>query len=96
MNIDLDAIEKHRAFLERAHRMSCSDPDDPKRSTTYGESAKAIAFLLAYARDLEARIGRVEALAVASEPFKFHGSYTSSGIVLANDILAALTATDTP
>ncbi|MHA3723834.1 hypothetical protein ACXR2T_08135 [Leucobacter sp. HY1910] len=30
------------AKLDRAHRMSCSDPDDPARKTLYSEAAAAI------------------------------------------------------
>lgn len=32
--------------LDRAHRMSCSDPDDPERSTLYSEGRDAIRQLL--------------------------------------------------
>ncbi|MBC9927191.1 hypothetical protein [Leucobacter sp. cx-169] len=34
------------AKLQRAHRMSCSDPDDPERSTLYSESRDTILDLL--------------------------------------------------
>lgn len=39
-------VKRHRDAMLRAHRMSCSDPSDPARTTTYGESAKAIDYLL--------------------------------------------------
>lgn len=38
--------EETLARLERAHRMSCSDPDDPNRTTLWGEGASAIRELL--------------------------------------------------
>jgi hypothetical protein len=50
------AIKAHQASMERAHRMTCSDPSDPARSTSYGDSAAAIEDLLALARELQAQI----------------------------------------
>jgi hypothetical protein len=47
----LAAIEAHQASMERAHRMSCSDPSDPTRRTSYGDSAAAIGELLALVRE---------------------------------------------
>lgn len=44
---ELDRIRQVHTWLVRAHRMSCSDPDDPKRVTTYSQSADAISRLLA-------------------------------------------------
>jgi hypothetical protein len=44
---ELDRIRLVHSWLIRAHRMSCSDPDDPKRVTTYSQSADAITRLLA-------------------------------------------------
>jgi hypothetical protein len=44
---ELDRIRLVHSWLVRAHRMSCSDPDDPKRVTTYSQSADAITRLLA-------------------------------------------------
>lgn len=44
---ELDRIRLTHSWLVRAHRMSCSDPDDPKRVTTYSQSADAITRLLA-------------------------------------------------
>lgn len=41
----LAGIRAHRDFLIRAHRMSCSDPSDASRKTTYSESAHAITSL---------------------------------------------------
>jgi len=52
----LQAIETHLAAMERAHRMSCSDPDDPARHTTYGDSAAAIRDLLAAVKDQQAQL----------------------------------------
>lgn len=43
---ELDRIRLTHSWLVRAHRMSCSDPDDPKRVTTYSQSADAISKLL--------------------------------------------------
>lgn len=43
---ELDRIRLTHSWLVRAHRMSCSDPDDPKRVTTYSQSADAISRLL--------------------------------------------------
>ncbi|NSX38853.1 hypothetical protein HTS88_20965 [Pseudarthrobacter oxydans] len=43
---ELDRIRSVHSWLVRAHRMSCSDPDDPKRVTTYSQSADAITRLL--------------------------------------------------
>jgi len=59
----LDQIEAHRKSMERAHRMSCSDPADPERNTTYGESAKAIAYLLALVREQSRKLEAVGKLA---------------------------------
>lgn len=44
---ELDRIRLVQSRLARAHRMSCSDPDDPTRVTTYSQSADAISRLLA-------------------------------------------------
>lgn len=52
----LAAIEAHQASMERAHRMSCSDPNDPARTTSYSESAAAIGELLAQVREDQAQI----------------------------------------
>lgn len=59
----LAAIEAHQASMERAHRMSCSDPDDPTRSTTYGDSAAAIGELLTLAREQQAQIEALQSKA---------------------------------
>lgn len=52
----LAAIEAHQAAMERAHRMSCSDPDDPTRKTTYGDSAAVIRDLLAALREQDEKL----------------------------------------
>lgn len=57
----LAAIEAHQAAMERAHRMSCSDPDDPARKTTYGDSAAAIGDLLALVREQRSQLEEAEA-----------------------------------
>lgn len=38
---------EHLKFLDRAHRMGCSDPDDPSCQTTYSRSAEIIRQLMA-------------------------------------------------
>lgn len=40
------------ARLDRAHRMSSSDPDDPSRHTTYSEARDALAGALAHIDEL--------------------------------------------
>ena len=52
-----EAMEQQAAMLRRAHRMGCSDPNDPSRRTTYGDAADTIAFLLQRVRELEAGRG---------------------------------------
>jgi hypothetical protein len=65
------AIEAHQAWLVRAHRMSCSDPNDPARTTTYSESAAAISDLLAVAREQQAQLDKVRELH-AEDLFRGH------------------------
>lgn len=48
-------IETVLARLDRAHRMSCSDPTDPDRVTTYSEAAATI-------RSVHAQVLRVQAV----------------------------------
>lgn len=45
----MEAVEVLKELRERAilgHRMSCSDPNDPKRRTHYGDAAKMAESLL--------------------------------------------------
>jgi len=55
------AIEAHATAMERAHRMSCSDPSDPARKTTYGDSAAAIRDLLAELREKDEQLAAAAA-----------------------------------
>lgn len=43
--IALEELSKIREFGERSHRMTCSDPNDPTRRTTYGDLGKLAAAL---------------------------------------------------
>lgn len=62
------AIEAHQASMVRAHRMSCSDPNDPARTTTYGDSAAAIGDLLALVREQQDQL--LEAAADAHDAWE--------------------------
>lgn len=74
------AIEAHLAAMERAHRMTCSDPDDPARTTTYGESAAAIRDLLAQAREDRAELERLQSKVDSeSKHWEAWDAYANSG-----------------
>jgi hypothetical protein len=78
----LAAIEAHQASMERAHRMSCSDPTDPNRRTSYGDSAAAIGDLLALVREQQAQLA--EAAAVKHEVWDLgviHGHNTEGRLI---------------
>lgn len=45
--------------LDRAHRMSCSDPNDPERKTLYSEARDALAAETARAEAAEVKVERV-------------------------------------
>lgn len=55
------AIEAHATAMERAHRMTCSDPTDPARKTTYGDSAAAIRDLQAALREKDEQLSAAAA-----------------------------------
>jgi len=69
----LGEIEAHKESLNRAHRMSCSDPSDPSRKTTYSDSAAAITYLLAMVREQAAKL---DALNYRVEKADIHGNHS--------------------
>lgn len=56
-----DWVADTLAGLDRAHRMSCSDPSDPRRVTTYSQAAKAIRHLRDTEHVLRGQIRRDQA-----------------------------------
>lgn len=74
------AIEAHQASMERAHRMGCSDPSDPARRTSYGDSAAAIADLLAQASEYRALIEDLQSKAASeAKHWEAWDVYANSG-----------------
>lgn len=53
--------EELLSYYRMAHRMSCSDPNDPSRRTTAGDTVEVLTRFIEQEAELRARIAELEA-----------------------------------